>query len=452
MGRAKRDQKLDTRTARRSLRHRKGLYWTLLERGRGLGYYKPSDGSAGSWTARLHDPETGKHRTARVGSADDFVDADGEDFLSFGQAQAKAREWFDRARLDDGEELPQRGPFTVADAWRLYLEDCQRRAVKRMDRMECAWRLHIEPEFGSLPVEKLTQTRLEKWHSELAEAAPRRRAKKFAGKIAEGPKPRTPEEKRQRKASANRVLTILKSALNLAKRRQKVSTPAEAWREVQPFGNADAPRVRFLNLEEQARLVNACEPDFRRLVQAGLFTGARFGELAAIRAVDFDSVNGSVWIAPAKSGKGRHVDLTPEGAAFFMEAVTGLEAGALLFTHEAFGDMRRVEPNTLKPIPKAQRAWKTSDQKRPMRAACEAAKIEPMGFHQLRHSYASSLVNAGVPLAFIGAQLGHSDTRMVEKHYGHLAPSAKKDAIRKLAPRLGIFEPGKVEGLKIKRG
>ena len=445
MGRAKRDQKLDTRTARRSLRHRKGLYWTVLERGRGLGYYKPSDGSAGTWTARLHDPETGRHRTARVGTADDFAEPDGEEILSFGQAQAKAREFFDRARLDAGEELPRRGPFLVSDAWALYLEDCRRRGVKRLDRMECAWRVHIEPEFGRVEVEKLTQTRLEKWHSAMADSAPRRRAKKFAEKVAEGSKPKTAEEKRKRKATANRVLTILKSALNLAKRKRKVSSPAENWREVQPFGNADAPRVRFLNLEEQARLVNACEPAFRRLVQAGLFTGGRFGELAAIRAVDFDPVNGSVWIAPGKSGKGRHVALTEEGQAFFQDAVAGLEGGALLFTHEAFDGRQWTKG-------KVQRAWKRAEQQRPMMAACQAAKIAPLGFHQLRHSYASSLVNAGVPLAFIGAQLGHSDTRMVEKHYGHLAPSALKDAIRALAPRLGIHQPGKVEGLKIKRG
>jgi integrase len=36
----------------------------------------------------------------------------------------------------------------------------------------------------------------------------------------------------------------------------------------------------------------------------------------------------------------------------------------------------------------------------------------------------------GVPLAVIAAQLGHSDTRMVEKHYGHLAPSYVAETVR----------------------
>ena len=449
MGRAKKDSKLDTRTARRRLRHRKGPYWTLLATGQALGYYKPKDGSAGTWIARLHDPERGGHRTARVGVTDDLADADGTTVLNFAQAQVKTREWFDRARMEAGDEMPRRGPFTVSDAWTLYRQDCLRRGVKAISRLDCAWRLYIKPAFGGVEVEKLTQIRLEKWHTAMAEAGPRRRARKFADKVAEGPIPKTEEERRRRKASANRVLTVLKSALNFAKQKRKVSCPADAWREAKPFGNADAPRVRFLNLEEQARLVNTCPSDFRRLVRAALFTGARFQELAGIRVKDFDPQNGSVWIAPGKSGKGRHVTLTEEGVIFFAEATAGLEGGVLLFTHEAFSDMRRVDPKTGQPVSKVHRAWKRSDQKRPMQAACEAAKIVPLGFHQLRHSYASALVNAGVPLAFVAQQLGHSDTRMVEKHYGHLAPSALKDAIRKLAPRLGIHEPRNVEGLKI---
>lgn len=445
MARTKRDAKLDTRTSRRGLRHRKGPYWTVLEKGRGLGYYRPSDGSAGSWIARLHDPETGKHRTRRLGTADDFSEADGQEVLSFAQAQGKAREWFDRSRLDAGEEIPQRGPFTVADAWAAYREDCVRRGVKAMGRLDCGAKLYILPILGAVEVEKLAQTRIEKWHAAIAETAPRRRAKKFAVSAAEGPRPETNEEKRRRRASANRVLTILKSALSFAKKKGKVTCTADTWREVAPHGNSDAARVRFLNLEEQARLVNACDLDFRHFVKAALFTGARFGELARLKADDFDSVNGSIFLQETKSGKPRHVVLTEEGAAFFKGAVAGLDVGALIFTHEAF-DGRKWKAS------KVQRAWRKSEQQRPMNAACKAAQIAPLGFHQLRHSYASALVNAGVPLAFIAEQLGHSDTRMVEKHYGHLAPSALKEAIRKLAPKLGIHTDARVEHLKILSG
>jgi hypothetical protein len=47
---------------------------------------------------------------------------------------------------------------------------------------------------------------------------------------------------------------------------------------------------------------------------------------------------------------------------------------------------------------------------------------------------------AGAPLAVVAAQLGHSDTRMVEKHYGHMAPSYVADTVRATFTGMGILE------------
>jgi len=44
----------------------------------------------------------------------------------------------------------------------------------------------------------------------------------------------------------------------------------------------------------------------------------------------------------------------------------------------------------------------------------------------------------GAPLMVVAKNLGHADTRMVEKHYGHLAPSFVADAIRAAAPSFGF--------------
>ena len=54
----------------------------------------------------------------------------------------------------------------------------------------------------------------------------------------------------------------------------------------------------------------------------------------------------------------------------------------------------------------------------------------------------------GVPLAVIAAQLGHGDTRMVEKHYGHLSPSYIADTVRAAFGSLGIVEPTRVVALR----
>ncbi len=53
----------------------------------------------------------------------------------------------------------------------------------------------------------------------------------------------------------------------------------------------------------------------------------------------------------------------------------------------------------------------------------------------------------GVPLAVVAAQLGHADTRMIEKHYGHLAPSYVADTVRAAFGSLGIVTPANVASL-----
>jgi integrase len=82
--------------------------------------------------------------------------------------------------------------------------------------------------------------------------------------------------------------------------------------------------------------------------------------------------------------------------------------------------------------------WAKSQQTRPMAEAVQRAEIKPrITFHGLRHTWASLAVMSGMPLMVVARNLGHADTRMVERHYGHLAPSFIADAIRKHAPRFG---------------
>src|SRR5207248_3163161 len=88
--------------------------------------------------------------------------------------------------------------------------------------------------------------------------------------------------------------------------------------------------------------------------------------------------------------------------------------------------------------------WGKSNQTRPMADACARAKIEPpANFHSLRHTYASHAVMAGAPLLVVAKNLGHADTRMVERHYGHLSASYVADAIRAAAPRFGAVAPAR---------
>jgi integrase len=163
------------------------------------------------------------------------------------------------------------------------------------------------------------------------------------------------------------------------------------------------------------------------MVQAALQTGARYSELARLRVADLDADAKTVFIGQSKSGKARHVRLSDEGVRFFKQVCVG-RAGNELILRKANGS-----------------PWLKSHQARPMAAACERAKIKPaIGFHILRHTYASLMVKSGAPLHVVALNLGHiskdgqPDVRMVTRHYAHLESTHVARLIQEHAPRFGL--------------
>ena len=62
----------------------------------------------------------------------------------------------------------------------------------------------------------------------------------------------------------------------------------------------------------------------------------------------------------------------------------------------------------------------------------EAAKLRQIRFHDLRHTYASLLIQNGEPLTYVKEQMGHSSIQVTVDVYGHLVPSANRAAVDKL--------------------
>jgi integrase len=424
MARTVRNPKIDTRSARAKLPTRREPYWTVLSQGCALGYRKGTKG--GTWIARFR-ADDGRQQYESLGAADDARDPDGLSVFAFAQAQERARAWFDRrAREQAGDFAPLDGPYTVADALADYRADYLRRGGKAADRLDWSATAWINPELGAVELAKLNKTRIVAWHQKMA-ATPARLRTKSGAEQKHRAADNGPEAVRRRRSTANRVLTILKAALNHAHCEGKCAGD-DAWRTMRAFREADAARLRYLSDDEARRLTNACPPDFRALITGALLTGCRYGELAAMTVDDFNPDAGTVRVRASKSGKPRHVVLTQEGRDFIAQRAAGKPGSARLFLRSNGG-----------------KAWGKSEQQRPLSAACEAARIDsPVNFHGLRHTYASRLAMRGVPFAVIAAQLGHSDTRMVEKHYGHLSPSYVADTVRKAFGSLGIVEPSNV--------
>jgi integrase len=334
-------------------------------------------------------------------------------------------------------------PYTVADAIADYLTDYTARGGKALDRTQSVAEAHILVSLGKLSVGSLTRDKLKGWHRALAASPARLRAKE--GEARHRDMEGDSEAPRRRRASANRVLTILKAALNHSRAEGKVSCSPDAWTAVKAFREADKPKVRYLLDDEITRLVNACPPDFRELVTGALLTGCRYGELAAMRKGDFDPRAGTITIGHSKGGKPRHVALTDEGRAFFRQLAAGKAGTALLF--ERNGTVKQATRQT--PVETARVHWSKSDQFRSMRAACAAANIAPAAsFHELRHTYGSRLAKRGVPMGVIAAQLGHADTRMTERHYAHLSPNYVAETVRQSFGTLGIVRETTVTPLR----
>jgi integrase len=199
--------------------------------------------------------------------------------FSYSQAQIKARTFFDQKVREISGNYVGTGKFTVADAMGAYLEKYVRRGGKDVGRINSASRSYILPVLGEFPVAKLTRQKLEQWHHDNSISPARLRGRK-----GQQPNlaslPQTPEAKRRRAASANRVLTILKAALNDAYNDGRISTN-EAWHRVRAFRQVDAARIRYLSDAEARKLVDASPEDFRSLVIGALMTGCRYSELAA---------------------------------------------------------------------------------------------------------------------------------------------------------------------------
>ncbi len=415
--------RLETRNGRAELAIRREPYWLSLGTRKHLGYraISMSGRRAGTWIARFRDDE-GKKHFHNLGLADDAGAenarrADGKEVLTFEDASEAAREWFAACCNPDRAKPPE--PYTVQKAVSDYLHA----VADQPSAKEIGYAL-AAPVLGRLAgieVPKLTPKDIRDWHRGLASQPPRLRTRQ--GEAARF-KDTTddPEAERKRKVTANRHLAYLKAALNRAFAEKGDQVPANtAWTKVKPFENVEQPRTRYLTPEECRRLIAACEADFAQIVQGALYTGARYSELCRMDVADMHPDSSTIAVRQSKSGKRRSIILAPEAAAFFARLIDGHSPDRPLFERK---DGKR---------------WAKSQQLTRLAEACRSGGIAPsIGFHGLRHTYASLMVMNGAPLHVVADNLGHADERMVQRHYGHLADSYKRKIIQDTAPSFGF--------------
>jgi integrase len=399
-----REAKLHNPTARRRLRPGRQPHWITITAGRDhLGYQRKEEAASGRWLHRKR--RGGNYSIEPVGTADDREPADGLMIFSFDQARAKAVE------LAMSAERPS-GRITVQQAVVDYIDDLVARG-RTTAAAESAAVCHILPALGRLEVASLTSSQLRAWVASMVESSATN------GSLVNEKLVMDDEQIRRRRVSANRYLSVLKSALNHAYDEGHVSSNIAWGRRVKMFSdNIASNRARALSVEECKRLLAGCDPVFKPLATAALQTGMRFGELARLVVADFNKEAGTLDVLRSKTGRRRHVILTSEGTSFFVIATAGSSPSELIFTTETG------------------KAWSHANQDKYMRRANKRAAIVPrVRFHDLRHTWISLSVMNGVPLTVIAKNVGHTTTKMIETTYGHLAQNYIIDAIRSGAPR-----------------
>ncbi len=177
----------------------------------------------------------------------------------------------------------------------------------------------------------------------------------------------------------------------------------------------------FFSREEVSKLVAITrDPEERALLLFPLDTGARAGEQLALEWGDIDWHNNLVVfrrsstrgdVGPTKSGRERKVPMTER----LVEALRRMKhlRGKLVFC--------RVDGKPLTLWQLHERLW----------GACRRAGLREIRWHDLRHTFASQLISAGVPLRQVQDWLGHSTITMTMR-YSHLAPGQGADLIRAL--------------------
>jgi integrase len=228
------------------------------------------------------------------------------------------------------------------------------------------------------------------------------------------------EKLRTHKAkSVNNHLAVLSGVL----------TVAQEWDVIDAAPRVKLLRVppsdfRWLDEDELALLLGAAVGEWRAMMLVAARTGLRLGELVALRWGDVDIererlvVRRAAWmgiVGSPKDHEAREVSLAgdPLGA---LRELQQTRRGVLVFSDEK-GEMLT-----------------TDSCKWHMRKTSEASGIGRIGWHVLRHTFASHLVQRGVSLKQVQELLGHSDIKTTQR-YAHLAPSSGVTAVAVLNER-----------------
>ncbi len=209
--------------------------------------------------------------------------------------------------------------------------------------------------------------------------------------------------------TSNRVIMIVRYLYNLAAKWKVPGVASNPTRGIEM--GRESERNRFLTREEAQQLVGAIAADENRTAANAILllmlTGARRNEVTQAKWEHVLWNERKLFVPLAKSGKPRWIALSPS-ALSLLQSLRQDAASEYIFPSAVTG----------RPSPSLWFPW------RRIRARAGLADVR---LHDLRHSFASFLVNEGVSLYVVQALLGHANARTTQR-YAHLANDTLSDA------------------------
>jgi integrase len=223
----------------------------------------------------------------------------------------------------------------------------------------------------------------------------------------------TRHEEARSPATVNRELTILSRVLALAVDAGHISE--NPCRRVRRFKEDDA-RVRFLNDDEETRLMKQIggRELLRSVVIFAINTGLRRGEIFGLRWTEVDWSRNFIHVINTKTGKSRIIPLNDATRAVLRQQQEKSQSEFVFVSPRTGARLRNLRNGFGK--------------------ACEDAKVSNFHFHDLRHTFASRLADAGVDAFTIAELMGHSTLEMT-KRYTHVTDERKRKAVAALGQK-----------------
>jgi integrase len=313
-------------------------------------------------------------------------------------------------------------PLTVAQWLRRHIDNLTGVEQYTLDVYERYLRLDISPILGDIPLKALAEEDIGMW----VKAMEVTKSKK-TGRV---PAPKT---------IANRH-GFLSGALGAAVTKGLIpANPAAGRRLPRTTGDAseadtEDDDMRMLSHADFDALVDACAEHYRPLLRFMVASGMRWGEVSALKPGDVDQEAHTVKIRRAwkYSSKGYHIGPVKTKRSRRTINVPSDVLAALDYTHKSlFVDElgRPIRYHLFKP-----QVWDR---------AVTKAKLDPKPTpHDLRHTTASWMLNAGVPLTTVSRHLGHESINITADTYGDVDRKSHEAAANVMAKLLGTVTVG----------